>query len=152
MGDAFAFLDPVFSSGVFLAMSGALAGADAVQAYLNNRAEGLAAMERLEWRVRKGIGIFSWFIYRFTSPVMRKLFLSPRKTERIEAAVISVLAGDFYGETDLTRELWMFKFWYYTFCLFNFPQQWAAYLRRKRNVREKFDQGTLSVDEQRATA
>ena len=40
IGDAFAFLDPVFSSGVYLAMSGAEQAADVVDAALRDPVQG----------------------------------------------------------------------------------------------------------------
>ena len=40
LGDAFAFIDPVFSSGVLLAMNSAFAGADTVDTCLTRSAAG----------------------------------------------------------------------------------------------------------------
>lgn len=146
IGDAFTFLDPVFSSGVLLAMNSAEAGAEAVDAYLTRPAAGLAAMKKMERRVDRGLKVFTWFIYRFTSPVMRALFLRPGKNPAIERAVTSVLAGDIFGGSRIGPGVLGFKAWYYIFCLFMFSSQWPAYWRRKRNVVEKFNQGTLPQD------
>jgi len=48
VGDAFAFVDPVFSSGVYLAMAGAFAAADAVDAALRDPASAASAVRRYE--------------------------------------------------------------------------------------------------------
>ena len=50
IGDAFGFIDPVFSSGVLLAMSAAERGADVAQAWLRDPAAGRAAARQAEHR------------------------------------------------------------------------------------------------------
>ena len=79
VGDAFAFLDPVFSSGVYLAMSGAEQAAQMVDTALREPAREKALLRRLERRQRAGMARFSFFIYRFNSPVMRYLFRKPQQ-------------------------------------------------------------------------
>ena len=71
VGDAFAFLDPVFSSGVYLAMSGAEQAAGVVDAALREPAPE-ALLAQLEKRQRAGMGRFAFFIYRFNGPVMQQ--------------------------------------------------------------------------------
>lgn len=146
VGDAYTFLDPVFSAGVYMAMSSANTGAKIVDTYLRNPREGLIQAEAMEREINKGLKVISWFIYRFTSPVMRKMFLRPDKTGVIESAVISVLAGDFFGGSRIGRGIFVFKFWYYFLYLMDFPAQWKSFLLRKRNVHEIFDQGTTPQD------
>ena len=96
VGDAFAFLDPVFSSGVYLAMSGAEQAAAAVDAALRNPSREASLLRKLEKRQRAGMARFSFFIYRFNGPVMQQLFRSPRNTWQLEQGVISMLAGDLF--------------------------------------------------------
>ena len=74
VGDAFAFLDPVFSSGVYLAMSGAEQAVDVVDAALREPAREAALLRKLEKRQRAGMERFSFFIYRFNGPVMQQMF------------------------------------------------------------------------------
>src|SRR5579862_2184149 len=62
IGDAFAFLDPVFSSGVYLAMSGAERAADVVDASLREPRREHALLRRLERLQRAGMERFSFFI------------------------------------------------------------------------------------------
>ena len=96
VGDAFAFLDPVFSSGVYLAMSGAEQAVAVVDKALREPAAEAGLLRRLERRQRAGMKRFSFFIYRFNNPVMRGLFASPRNTLQLEQGVISMLAGDLF--------------------------------------------------------
>ena len=48
VGDAFAFVDPVFSSGVYLAMNSAFLGADVVEGVLRDPAARAAARPRFD--------------------------------------------------------------------------------------------------------
>ena len=54
LGDAFTFIDPMFSSGVFLAMQSAFDGAEVVATALDRPAELPAARRALEKRMRAG--------------------------------------------------------------------------------------------------
>jgi hypothetical protein len=60
------------------------------------------ALARYRRDTDRAIRTFSWFIYRFTSPVMRDRFSTPRNILGAEQAVISMLAGDVY-RTGLVR-------------------------------------------------
>jgi flavin-dependent dehydrogenase len=146
IGDAHTFVDPVFSTGVYLAMHSAVTGAEAVHAYLDNPTAGLAALRRMEKCQRQGIRLVSWFIYRFTSPALRQLVLSRRKVRLAEAAVISVLAGDFYGTTRIRSGVLQFKALYYFVSLFFLPAHVTNALRRRGSVRSGFSGGTLPQD------
>ena len=78
VGDAFAFIDPVFSSGVFFAMNSALLGAETVDGSLRDPARRKALERQFDRTVRRGLSSFSWFIYRMTSPAIRDLLMAPR--------------------------------------------------------------------------
>ncbi len=108
-GDAYAFVDPIFSSGVFLAMHGAERAVAMVDGALREpRRE--AALQRayrrhLDW----GIAQFSWFIERFTGPAMVTLFRNPRNILGVEQAVISMLAGDVFDNPRVLVRLRLFR-------------------------------------------
>ena len=78
VGDAFAFLDPVFSSGVYLAMSGAEQAAAVIDQAQRKPQRELALLRKLERRQRAGMARFSFFIFRFIGPVMQQMFRQPR--------------------------------------------------------------------------
>ena len=134
IGDAFAFIDPVFSSGVHLAMNSAFDAADAVDAILRNPAVAPARMRRFEHGVRGGLKCFSWFIYRITTPAIRDMVIHPRNPLRIKEAVISLLAGDIFRDTPIKARLIVFKTIYYLKTLFDLRSSYSAYQRRKQNL------------------
>ena len=135
-GDAYAFIDPVFSSGVYLAMRNAFAGAEAVAAVLDRPADAAAARRRYERHVQHGPRAFSWFIYRMTSPTMRHLFMHPANPLRTKEAVLSLLAGDIYGNVPIGPSLGAFKGVYWWLSLLALPRTFAAWRARRANIRD----------------
>ncbi len=135
LGDAYTFIDPVFSSGVMLAMQSAFVGADTVDECLRHPQQAAAALKKFDRATRVGPKVFSWFIYRVTNPVMRDMFMDPRNILRAKEAVLSVLAGDVFGKTPIHGPLLVFKGLYYTASLFNFRRTLLAWRRRKHNIR-----------------
>lgn len=94
VGDAAAFLDPIFSTGVLLAMQGGLDAAEAIDAGLRAgslRARTFARYERL---VRRRYHHFRRFATGFYDPAFRDLWFTPRKDSSIYGAIVSVLAGN----------------------------------------------------------
>jgi len=132
VGDAYAFVDPVFSSGVFLAMNSAFRGAEVVDANLRDAPDAAALGRRFEREVRHGLRQFSWFIYRMTSPAIRSLFMAPSNTLRMQEALLSLLAGDLFRGTPIYRSLTAFKAIYYLTSLGMLGRSLAAWRRRRR--------------------
>jgi flavin-dependent dehydrogenase len=97
VGDAFAFIDPVFSSGVHLAMSSAALGAEAVDAWLDDPALAREPLKRFDTSVRRSLEAFSWLIYRINTPVLRDMFMQPRNRFRMRDGLVSLLAGNTQG-------------------------------------------------------
>jgi len=146
VGDAFAFLDPVFSSGVFLAMSGAEQAAAVVDEALRQPAREGTLMRKLEKRLRAGMARFSFFIYRFNGPVMTQMFGQPRNVWRLEQGVISMLAGDLF---DTPRVLWrlrLFKLVYAIAGLRDFRRWRAEHKYRLAQARTEFTGGDTPFD------
>jgi len=113
VGDAYAFIDPVFSSGVYLAMNSAEMACHPIDAWLaGDRLAYRRRMRRYERRINRGISSFSWFIYRFTTPGMRLLMSQPKNVLKVVQAVISMLAGDVFDNREVRRRLWVFKSFY----------------------------------------
>ncbi len=134
IGDAFAFIDPVFSSGVMLAMHGGFVAADTVQTCLKQPARAAAALRRFDREVRHGPREFSWFIYRITNPIMRDMLMEPGNPFRVKEALMSMLAGDIYGKTPIWGSLRIFKAIYYILSLGNLKRSWQAMRRRRFNI------------------
>jgi flavin-dependent dehydrogenase len=134
LGDAYAFIDPVFSSGVWLAMNSATAGAEAVDTCLRDPAHAAAALRKFDRTMRRGPREFSWFIYRVTTPTMRELFMHPHNPLRAKEALLSVLAGDIFGSTPIWASLSLFKGIYFVSALVNPRRSLAAARSRRRNI------------------
>jgi len=140
VGDAFAFVDPMFSSGVMLATNSGFAATDVVDARLKgDRAAERSARARFNWVMRTGPKEFSWFIYRVTNPNLRDIFMDPREDLGIKASVISVLAGDLFGKTRIRRGLWLFRGIYYLTSLFDPRRSLAAWRQHGFNIRDDSD-------------
>ena len=138
VGDAYTFIDPMFSSGVMLAMNSGFAGADVVHARLTaDAAAESAARSRFEHVMRVGPKEFSWFIYRVTNPNLRDLFMSPSDKLDIKKALLSVLAGDLFGKTRIQRGLFFFRVVYYAISLANLRRTLGAWRRRAFNIRDE---------------
>jgi len=129
-GDSSAFVDPVFSSGVYLAMHGASRAAEVVDAVLSGARE-RPLQRAYEREMRAGLREFSWFIVRFTTPALAWLFANPRNVLRVEEAMVSMLSGHVFEARKTLRRLRVFKALYYITSLF----MWRDTLRHRRAVR-----------------
>jgi flavin-dependent dehydrogenase len=138
VGDAYAFVDPVFSSGVLLGMNSGVLGAEAVDAWLRNDPHAERMFRRFEALVRRGVRTFSWFIWRFNSPGMRSLMLHPGNPLRVQEAVTSLLAGDVFRDIGARSRFWLFKFFYYMFSVKHARTSLRLWWLRVRNPRVAF--------------
>ena len=146
VGDAYAFVDPVFSSGVYLAMHSGKQAAALVDDVLREPASEARLQTRFTQRIRRGVRVFSWFIYRFNSPVMRQLFASPRNTLRVEDGVVSMLAGDVFDSAPVMRRLHLFKLIYAIGGALNLRRFVGDLIERRRQARVAFSGGNTPVD------
>jgi flavin-dependent dehydrogenase len=135
VGDAYAFVDPVFSSGVMFAMESGTAAAEAIGEALKRPKRRARAFRRFERRVRHGPQVFSWFIYRMTRPAMQDLFMAPRNLLRMKEALLSLLGGDIFGTTPIWASLRAFKLVYYLNTLAHPRRSLEALRARVRNIR-----------------
>lgn len=150
IGDAYAFVDPIFSSGVLMAMTSGIRSAEVIDAQLKgNRTQAARLMRSFKSDINLGIRTFSWFIWRFNNPGMQRLFLEPGNPLRIEEAVTSVLAGDVYRRHPSIRlRLFAFKVLYYFFSLAELRSSLQAWKLRALNNRVQFTGGTTQQDSQ----
>jgi len=136
LGDAYAFIDPVFSSGVYLAMHSAFAGAEVVATTLDRPRRAAAARRRFDRQMRHGPREFSWFIFRVASPTMREFLMAPQNPFRVKEALTSLLAGDIYGKTPIWTSIFAFKALYYLVSLGHFGRSLAFWKRRRFNIKD----------------
>ena len=109
VGDAAAFLDPVFSTGVLLAMQAGLEAAEAIDDSLREGEPArhrFAACERL---VRQRYHHFRRFAVGFYDPYFRDLWFRPASRLGIFGAILSVLAGN-WRPSWMTRQRIRFFF------------------------------------------
>ncbi|MDI1315271.1 tryptophan 7-halogenase [Prosthecobacter sp.] len=93
VGDAAGFIDPVFSSGVMLAMITGRQGAKVVHAAIAAGKAWTFAMKRYEWATRRKVGRFWQFIERFYTKHFAQIFFQPTNKFRLLCAINCALAG-----------------------------------------------------------
>ncbi len=112
VGDAACFLDPVFSSGVLIAMRSAELAADdidrAIRSHGRVDARDLFRFERI---FRAGTGRFRTFVHSFYERPFLEAFYSEAPNRMMEKAVSSILAGDVFEPG------WRVRFWIFLFRL-----------------------------------
>jgi flavin-dependent dehydrogenase len=136
LGDAYTFIDPMFSSGVYLAMHSAFDGAGVVATTLDSPAQAARARRRFDSGMQKGPREYSWFIFRVTNPTIRELFMYPANPLRAKEALMSLLAGDVHGRTPYWMSLWAFKAIYYLVSLKHPLRTFAGWRRHRVNIRD----------------
>jgi flavin-dependent dehydrogenase len=144
LGDAFAFIDPVFSTGVYLAMHSAFVGADTVETCLNDPDRAAIAVTEYDSAVKRGPAAFSWFIHHATTPGLRDLFMRPGNRFRIKEAVLSLLAGDVFRGTPLRIRLLAFKALYYVKAVSTLKASLKDWRKRRRAAHESTLESTAS--------
>jgi len=108
VGDAAGFIDPIFSSGVFLAMFSARAAARAVLEEWTTGGDGSIPFARYEARVRSALGIYQEMVEGFYTTPFMELFLEPRAKWDLAAAVNAILAGELEGGWKLRWRMRLF--------------------------------------------
>ncbi len=93
VGDAGAFIDPVFSTGVYLGMVGAFRAAVAVDAALTNGRYSRREFVAYEAWVMKQVETYKKFVKGFYKPEFVELLMAPSEFLDLRAAITSLLAG-----------------------------------------------------------
>jgi len=93
VGDAGAFLDPVFSTGVYLGMVGAFRAAEAVDAALSAGRFSRREFVAYEAWVLKQVEAYKKFVKGFYKPEFVELLMAPSDFLDLRAAITSLLAG-----------------------------------------------------------
>jgi flavin-dependent dehydrogenase len=111
-GDAAGFIDPVFSSGVFLAIMSAEKAADTLEEVLRDESKRRRLFHKYSRTVNRIMGIYLTFVnawYRRGKEFL-EVFLSPSDTVQIAAAVNAVLAGNDGKSLAIKWRMWLFYF------------------------------------------
>lgn len=118
VGDAAAFLDPIFSTGVYLAMDGGWRAAELIERALQDNDFSAPRFRGYERERQRYIRLYFGLIYAYYKPALMDLFTRPKNVLNVQRAVNSVLAGNvdkgfrlwsriylFYGLMWLQRKL-----------------------------------------------
>lgn len=100
-GDAAGFLDPIFSTGVFMAMKSADMVAAGVAARLRTGSTSL--LKRYERAMTRGLDEYLRFIERFYDRDFLEVFLHPSEKWGLLNAVVGVLAGNIFSDARRDR-------------------------------------------------
>ena len=106
VGDAAGFIDPIFSTGVFLAMKSADIAAEAITDWLSK-----AKMRRLrtyEREMTAALRKYHRFIAQFYRPEFLEVFLRPSNRFGLLAAIVRLLAGNVFATRKDRFKLWLF--------------------------------------------
>ncbi len=95
VGDSAGFLDPIFSTGVYMAMKSAVIVADGIGSRLKNG--DMRPLLRYQRSFQTAIGRYLRFVAHFYTRPFLELFLSPHPRFGLIKAIVRVLAGDVWG-------------------------------------------------------
>jgi flavin-dependent dehydrogenase len=126
-GDAAGFIDPVFSSGVFLAIMSAEKAADTLDEVLADETKRPRAFRKYSKAINRVMDIYLTFVNAWyeRSREFLEVFLNPTETMQIAAAVNAVLAGNEGRSLAIKWRMWLFYF-------FVFAQRFVALSPRLR--------------------
>ena len=114
-GDAAGFIDPVFSSGVFLAIMSAEQAADALEEVLRDERKRARLFKKYSRTVNRVMDVYLTFVNSWYNRGKEfiEVFLNPTETMQIAAAVNAVLAGNAGRNFAIKWRMWLFYFFVY---------------------------------------
>ena len=135
-GDAAGFIDPVFSSGVFLAIMSAEKAADTLDEVLRDESERRRLFLKYSRSVNRIMDIYLTFVnawYRRGKEFL-EVFLNPTDTMQIAAAVNAVLAGNAGKSLAIKWRMWVFYFFVYAQKFFAFSPRLSLLSEKKKEA------------------
>ncbi|WP_042295919.1 NAD(P)/FAD-dependent oxidoreductase [Paraburkholderia bannensis] len=109
IGDAYGFVDPMFSTGVLMAMTGGELGAGVADVWLDDPARGRKLAQAANEELSQAMDRISWLIYRVNDPVMRTLFMAPSNRLWMRDGIVNLLAGNLRGSWRAVLPVMCFK-------------------------------------------
>ena len=107
-GDAAGFIDPVFSSGVFLAVMAGEQAADALQIVLDQPRKRRRLFARYERTVQRAMKVYLRFVDAWYSKEFIEVFLNPQEFLQLPPAVNAVLGGNMGTDFAIRWRMWVF--------------------------------------------
>ena len=109
-GDAAGFIDPVWSSGVFIAVLSGERAADILDRTLRQPQRRAAEFARYERHVGRVLDLYLKFVNAWYTQEFAEVFFNPREFFQLVPAVNSVLAGSEKCSPEVRWRLWIFDF------------------------------------------
>jgi flavin-dependent dehydrogenase len=109
-GDAAGFVDPIFSSGVFLAVFSGELAADALHEVLDQPRKARRLFPRYEKRVNRAMDVYLRFVNAWYTKEFIEIFSAPRPVLNLPPAVNAVLGGNIGNEFAIKWRMWVFYF------------------------------------------
>ena len=113
VGDAAGFMDPIFSSGVYVAMYSGRLAARSVLASLAAGDDGSRRFKSYEKTICRAMDLYCEMVEGFYTRPFMELFMEPRAKFQLPDAIVAILAGELEGgwKLDWRRKLffWLVK-------------------------------------------
>ena len=109
-GDAAGFIDPIFSSGVFLAVFSGEKCADVLNEVLDRPAKANRLFARYERSVNRAMDVYLRFVNAWYTKEFIEVFLAPRNVLGLVPAVNAVLGGNVGNSFPIRWRMWVFYF------------------------------------------
>src|SRR6266581_1231804 len=109
-GDAAGFIDPIFSSGVFLAVFSGERCADTLNEVLDHPYKARRVFPRYERAVNRAMDIYLRFVNAWYTKEFIEIFLAPRDVFGLPPAVNAVLGGNIGNSFAIRWRMWIFYF------------------------------------------
>jgi flavin-dependent dehydrogenase len=109
-GDAAGFIDPIFSSGVFLAVFSGERCADVLNEVLERPRNMKRLFARYERSVNRAMDVYLRFVNAWYTKEFIEVFLAPRNVLGLAPAVNAVLGGNVGNSFPIRWRMWVFYF------------------------------------------
>ncbi len=109
-GDAAGFIDPIFSSGVFLAVFSGERSADVLNEVLDHPRKAKRLFASYERAVNRAMDIYLRFVNAWYTKEFIEVFLAPRNVLGLAPAVNAVLGGNVGNSFPIRWRMWVFYF------------------------------------------
>ncbi|PYL62732.1 MAG: hypothetical protein DMF24_02865, partial [Verrucomicrobia bacterium] len=109
-GDAAGFIDPIFSSGVFLAVYSGELAADALNEVLDHPHKVKRLFPQYERAVNRAMDVYLRFVNAWYTKEFIEVFLAPRSVLGLAPAVNAVLGGNVGNSFPIRWRMWVFYF------------------------------------------
>jgi len=109
-GDAAGFIDPIFSSGVFLAVFSGERAADVLHEVFDRPRNAKRLFAQYERAVNRAMDVYLRFVNAWYTKEFIEVFLAPRNVLGLAPAVNAVLGGNVGNSFPIRWRMWVFYF------------------------------------------